>query len=239
MSYDISPSLTSLCMTVSRSNHVAANGMISSLFNGWGYSHSWTQYSLYHVSESSKVCNRFYKTLSVKVLRSFVFTWEVRLGIWKINISYTKNFISQIIIKWVLTKPEIVMLSNICIYCCCSVAQLCPTLSYLMDYSMPGIPVLHHLLELAQTHAHWLSDAIQPSSPLSTLSSPASIFPSIRVFSNELALHIRRPKYWSFRFSPSNEYSGMISFRIDWLQSKGLSGVFSNTQIQKHQFFGA
>ena len=71
-----------------------------------------------------------------------------------------------------------------------------------------------------------------------------SIFPSIRVFSNESALHIRWPKYWSFSFnmSPFNEYSGLISFRIDRLislQSKGLSRVFSNTTVQKHQFFGA
>ena len=69
-----------------------------------------------------------------------------------------------------------------------------------------------------------------------------SSFPSIRVFSNESILHIRWPKYWSFSFSPSNEYSGLISFRIDCsisLQSKGLSGGFSNTTVQKHQFFGA
>ena len=69
------------------------------------------------------------------------------------------------------------------------------------------------------------------------------IFPSIRVFSNESALYIRWPKYWSFSFniSPSNEYSGLVSFRLDWLdpfQSKGLSRVFSNTTVQKHQFFG-
>ena len=70
-----------------------------------------------------------------------------------------------------------------------------------------------------------------------------SIFPSIRVFSDDLALCIRWPKYWSFSFSisPSNEYSGLISFGTDWisLQSKGLSRVFSNTTVQKHQFFGA
>ena len=66
-----------------------------------------------------------------------------------------------------------------------------------------------------------------------------SIIPSIRVFSNESVLHIRWPKYWSFSFSisPANEYSGLISFRIDW--SKGLSRVFSNTTVQKRQFFGA
>ena len=68
-----------------------------------------------------------------------------------------------------------------------------------------------------------------------------SVFPSIRVFSNESVLHIRWPKYWSFSFSirPSSEYSGLISFRMDWLLSKGLSRVFSNTTVQKHQFFGA
>ena len=71
---------------------------------------------------------------------------------------------------------------------------------------------------------------------------PPSIFPSIRVFSNELALHIRWPKYWSFSFSisPSNEYSGLISFSVTGLisfQSKGLSRVFSNTTAQKHPFF--
>ena len=71
---------------------------------------------------------------------------------------------------------------------------------------------------------------------------PPLIFPSIRVFSNELVLHIRWPKYFSFSSSPSNEYSGLISFRMDWLDSllsKGLSRVISSTTIQKHQFFGA
>ena len=71
-----------------------------------------------------------------------------------------------------------------------------------------------------------------------------SVFPSTRVFSNESAVCMRWPKYWSFSFniSPSNEYSGLISFRMDWLdllESKGLSKVFSNTTVQKHQFFGA
>ena len=71
-----------------------------------------------------------------------------------------------------------------------------------------------------------------------------SIFPSIRDFSNESVLPIRGPNYWSFNFSisPSNEYSGLISFRMDWfdlLASKGLSRVFSNTTVQKHQFFGS
>ena len=73
---------------------------------------------------------------------------------------------------------------------------------------------------------------------------PPSIFPSIRVFSNESVLHIRWPKYWSFSFSisPSNEYSGLISFRMDWLDLLTVQGtlrVFSNTTVQKHQFFSA
>ena len=73
--------------------------------------------------------------------------------------------------------------------CCCSVAKLCPTLCDPMDCSTPGFPVLHHLLEIAQTHVHWVSDAIQTSHPLSS-SSPYSNFPSIRVFSNESAICI-------------------------------------------------
>ena len=74
---------------------------------------------------------------------------------------------------------------------------------------------------------------------------PPSIFPSIRVFSNDSALHIRWPKYWSFSFSisPSNEHPGLISFRMDWLDLPAVQGtlsrVFSNTTVQKHQFFGA
>ena len=88
-----------------------------------------------------------------------------------------------------------------------------------MDCSTPGFPVLHYLLEFAQTHVHWVSDAIQPSHPLSSPSPPTFFFPSIRVFSNESALHTRWPKDWSFSFriSSSSEYSGLISFRMDWL----------------------
>ena len=89
-----------------------------------------------------------------------------------------------------------------------SVAQSCPTLCDPMDCSMPGLPVHHQLLEFTQTHIHWVGDAIQPSHPLSSPSPPASVFPSIRVFSNESVLPIRWPVYWSFSFSISafNEY---------------------------------
>ena len=98
---------------------------------------------------------------------------------------------------------------------CCSGAQLCLTLFDPMDCSTPGFPVLHFLPEFAQTHVHW--DAIQPSHPLTCPSSLPSVFPSIQVFSIESALRIRWPKYWSISISPSNEYSGLISFRIEWL----------------------
>ena len=102
-----------------------------------------------------------------------------------------------------------------------SVAQSCPTLCDPMDCSMPGLPIHHRGLELTQTHVHWVRDGIQPSFPLSRPLLPSSIFPSIRVFSNELVLRIRWPKYWSFSFSisPFNEYSGLIYFRMDWLGS--------------------
>ena len=125
-----------------------------------------------------------------------------------------------------------------------SVTQSCPTLCNPMDCSTPGLPAHHQLPELAQTHVHRVSDAIQPSHLIlcRPLLLPPSNFPSFRVFSIKSVLHIGWPKYWSFSFSISpNEYSGLISFRIDRnlisLESKGLSRVF-NTIVQKHQFFG-
>ena len=100
-----------------------------------------------------------------------------------------------------------------------SVAQSCPTLCDPVNCNMPGLSVHHQLLESIQTHVHWVGDAIQPSHPLSPLLLLPSIFPSISVFSNELVLRIRWPKDWSFHFSlsPSNEYSGLMAFRIDCL----------------------
>ena len=100
-----------------------------------------------------------------------------------------------------------------------SVAQSCLTPCDPMECSMPGLPVHHQLPESTQTHVHQVGDAIQPSHPLLSTSPPALNLPSIRVSSNESALYNRWPKYWSFSFniSPSKEYSGLISFRIDWL----------------------
>ena len=90
-----------------------------------------------------------------------------------------------------------------------------------MDCSTLGLPAHHQFQEFTQIHVHWVGDAIQPSHSLSSPSHPLlllpSIFPSIKVFSNESILHIRWPKYWSFSLSPSNEYSGLTSFRMDSL----------------------
>ena len=96
-----------------------------------------------------------------------------------------------------------------------------------MDCSMPGYPVHHQLSEFTDTHVQRVGDAIQPSHPLLPLLLLPSIFPSIRVFSNESVLHIRLPKYWSFSFniSPSSEYSGLISFRMDWLDLLAVQGT--------------
>ena len=123
-----------------------------------------------------------------------------------------------------------------------SVTQSCPTLWDPMDYSMPGFAVHHQLPELAQTHVHQVSDAIQPSH-LQLFPSPLDFnLSQYSVFSNKLAFLIRWPQYWSFSFSisPSNEYSGLLSFRTCWisLQFKGLWRVFSTTTVQKHQFLG-
>ena len=100
-----------------------------------------------------------------------------------------------------------------------SATQSCLTLCDPMDCSTPGLHVHHHLLEFTQTHVPWVSDATQSSHSLSSPSPPAFNLSQRRVFSNESVLRIRWPKYWSFSFSisPSNEYSGLISFRMDWL----------------------
>ena len=125
-----------------------------------------------------------------------------------------------------------------------SVAQLCLTLWDPMDCSMPDFPYITNSRSLFELMS---IELVMPSNHL-ILCCPLllwpSTFPSIRVFSNESALHIRWPKYWSFSFniSPSNEHLERISFRRDWLDLLAVQGtlrVFSNTTLQKHQFFSA
>ena len=134
-----------------------------------------------------------------------------------------------------------------------SVTQSCPTLCNPMKRSTPGLPVHHQLPESTPTHVHWVGDAIQPSHPLSSPSPPALNL-SIRVFSNESALRIRFQM--SQLFASGSQSIGVSAstsvlpvYTQNWsplgwtgwisLQSKGLSRVFPNTTVQKHQFFGA
>ena len=104
-----------------------------------------------------------------------------------------------------------------------------------MHCSLPGSSVLHCLPEFAQTHVHWVNDVMQLFHPLSSSSPPAFNLSQHQVFSNESALPISWPKYWSFSFSinPSNEYLGLISFRIDWFDLLALQGNLKSL-LQHH-----
>ena len=121
-----------------------------------------------------------------------------------------------------------------------SVAQSCLTLCDPMNRSTPGLPVHHQLLEFTQTQVHWVSDAIQPSHPLSSLLLLPPIPPSIRVFSNESTLRRRWLKYWSFSFSitPSKEIPGLISCRMDWLDLLAVQGTLKSL-LQHHSSKGS
>ena len=125
-----------------------------------------------------------------------------------------------------------------CIPCCCSVALLCPILCEPRNCSTSAFLVLHYLPEFTQSHVHRVSDAIQPSHPLSSpLSSCLQSFPASGSSPMSRLFTSGGPKYWSFSFSPSNEYSGLISFMYNWfdylitLLSKELSRVFYNTRV--------
>ena len=116
-----------------------------------------------------------------------------------------------------------------------SVTQSCPTLCEPMNHSTPGLPVHHQLPEFTQTHVHRVSNAIQPSHPLSSPSPPALNLSQHQGLPNESALHIRWPKYWSFssNISPSNEHPGLISFRMDWLDLLAVQGTLKSL-LQHH-----
>ena len=102
-----------------------------------------------------------------------------------------------------------------------------------MEWSMTGFPVLHYLPEFAQTHVHWVSDASKHLILSCSLLLLPSIFPNIRVFSSESVFHIRWPKYWSFSISPSSEYSGLVSIRIDWFDLLAVQGILKSL-LQHH-----
>ena len=116
-----------------------------------------------------------------------------------------------------------------------SVTQSHPNLCNSMNFSMPGLPVHHHLPEFTQTHGHRVRDAIQPSQPRSSPSPPAPNPSQIRVFSNESTLRMRWPMYWSFTFSmiPSKEIPGLISIRMDWLDLLAVQGTLKRL-LQHH-----
>ena len=141
---------------------------------------------------------------------------------------------NNFIFLWILYK--VLMITHCCH--CCSIAQSCLTLCSPIDCSMPGLSIPHHLPKFAQV--------LMPSihlilwGPLLLL---PSIFPSIRDFSNESAVPIRWPKYWSFSFSisPSNEYSELISLKTDWFDLPAVQGTFRGLLqhwVRRHQFFG-
>ena len=126
------------------------------------------------------------------------------------------------------------------VYCCCSVSQLCLTLCNPMDCSTPGLLILHYLLEFAKRQVHWVGDAIQPSHPLSSPS------PALSLPKNQEMSHLLASGGQSVGVSTSASVLPMniqVWSPLGWtgwisLQSKGLSWVFSNTTVQKHQFFG-
>ena len=161
-----------------------------------------------------------------------------------------KVFLQYKLMLLSLDISQHLMCMCVCVYVCLcidrkalclqfsSVAQSCRTLCNLMDCSTPGFPVHHQLPELAQNHVHQVGDAIQPSHLMSSPSLPA--FNSSQhqgLCTNESVLCIRWPKYWSFSFSisPSSKYSGLISFRMDWLDLLAVQGTLKSL-LQHHSW---
>ena len=134
-----------------------------------------------------------------------------------------------------LAKSELEPLDSKYRPACCSATKSCLTLCNPMDFSKPAFPIHHQFPKPAQTHVYPVGDAIQPSHLLCSLVLLPSIFPSIRVLSSESVFCIRWPKHWSFRFSisTSNEYSGLISFRMDWLDLLAIQGTLKSL-LQHH-----
>ena len=130
--------------------------------------------------------------------------------------------------------------SQVDIRCCCSVTQWCPTPCDPMDWSKPGFPVLYHLPDLAQTHVHWVGDTIHPCHPLLPPSLPALNLSQHQGLFQWVGCLQQVAKYWSLSFSfsisPSNEYSGLIFFRIDWFDLLAVQGALKSL-LQHHNLF--
>ena len=155
--------------------------------------------------------------------------------VWLLSLSVMFSRFVHAIHPWIST-PFLLALNSFLTACIfyCWVTNLCLTLCEPMGYSMPGSSVLHYLLDFAQIESVMLSNHLILSHSFLFL---PSIFPSMGVFSNKSALHIRWPKYWSFNFSLnlSNEYSGLTSFRIDWLDLLAVQGTLKSL-LQCHSW---
>ena len=158
-------------------------------------------------------------------------TFKARIG----NVS--PNFIdkqrkSNKVKRWGICSK---LKNEICCCCCCSVAQSCSTLCGPMDCSMPAFPILHYLQESAQSHVLWASGAIQLSYPLSSPSPLAFNLSQHQGLFQWVIYSHQWPKYWSFNFSisPSNEYSGLISFRTDLFDLLAVQGTLKSL-LQHH-----
>ena len=184
----------------------------------------------------------FWSHLLITLQELFYFFWCTRHTLGRTStlsiLELTDPQILHLTFCWISTRAY--WEQRLC--CCSSVSQSCPTLCDLMDCSTPGFPVLHYLPEFAQTHVHWVSDAIQPPHPLSAPSPPSLNFSQHQGLFHWVGSTHQEAKVlelqhgslqWIFRVDFLLELTGLI------LLSKGLSRVFSNTTIQKHQFFGA
>ena len=188
--------------------------------------------------EASKVCDRVYKSswfLPFIFRLSLVSSKSNKIkahssGGPKYNILHPSSWGLPLLILWDSWLHQSDVSQSVS-----SVAQSCPTLCGPMSRSTPGLPVHHQLPESTQTHVHQVGDAIQPCYPLSSPSPPALNLSQHQVFSNESALRVRWPKYWSFSFniSPSNEHPGLISFMMDWLDLLAIQGTLKSL-LQHH-----
>ena len=167
---------------------------------------------------------------SYVLIRHTEFTYILPVSCNLPHITFTSN--SQTSAAHTLQKPVGTVITQFN-----PVAQSGPTLHGPMDCSMLGFPVLHHLLELAQTHVHWVSDTIHYLIVCHPLLLLPSIFPNMRVFCNESALCIRWPKYWSFRLSISPPVNIKDWFPLGWTLKSLLQHHASKTSISQHSAF--